>query len=131
MNLENKNKIYNEAENTVIVEDYDDFEEKIVPSEKLGRGWYWHKYNDGSGYLESPDGKEYKMRINQENKLPTVWAHVLANPYFGTVLTENIRCVALQLCFNGRQIGNGLISPNHIEACLLKAKVKTSTTCKE
>lgn len=37
MNLENKNKIYNEAENTVIVEDYDDFEEKIVPSEKLGR----------------------------------------------------------------------------------------------
>ena len=35
------------------------FEEKIVPSEKLGRGWYWHKYNDGSGYLESPDGKEY------------------------------------------------------------------------
>ena len=59
LNLENKNKIYNEAENTVIVEDHDDFEEKIVPSEKLGRGWYWHKYNDGSGYLESPDGKEY------------------------------------------------------------------------
>lgn len=59
MNLENKNKIYNEVENTVIGEDFDEFDEKIVPAEKLGRGWYWHKYNDDSGYLESPDGKEY------------------------------------------------------------------------
>lgn len=45
-------------------------------------------YNGYGGF--TPDGKEYKMRINQENKLPTVWAHVLANPYFGTVLTENM-----------------------------------------
>ena len=74
LNLENKNKIYNEAENTVIVEDYDDFEEKIVPSEKLGRGWYWHKYNDGSGYLESPDGKEYTEKIDSNDSL---FCHIL------------------------------------------------------
>lgn len=39
----------------------DDIEEDltIVPSEKLGKGWFWHKYNDGSGHLVSPDGKEY------------------------------------------------------------------------
>ena len=36
-----------------------DFEEEIVSSKKLGKGWKWHKYDDGSGYLESPDGKEY------------------------------------------------------------------------
>lgn len=30
-----------------------------IPSKKLGEGWFWKKYDDGSGYLESPDGKEY------------------------------------------------------------------------
>ena len=40
-------------------DEYDDFEEIIVPVEKLGEGWNWHKYDDGSGYLESPEGKEY------------------------------------------------------------------------
>lgn len=40
-------------------DEYEDFEETIVPAEKLGEGWNWHKYDDGSGYLESPEGKEY------------------------------------------------------------------------
>ena len=40
-------------------DEYEDFEEIIVPVEKLGEGWNWHKYDDGSGYLESPEGKEY------------------------------------------------------------------------
>ncbi len=41
-------------------DDYDDdMKAKIVPCKKLGEGWFWHKYDDGSGHLESPDGKEY------------------------------------------------------------------------
>lgn len=35
-------------------------EELIVPAKKLD-GWNWHKYDDGSGHLESPDGKEYML----------------------------------------------------------------------
>ena len=30
------------------------------------------------------------MRINQENRLPTVWSHILANKKFGTIVTENM-----------------------------------------
>ena len=45
-------------------------------------------YNEYGGF--SNDGKEYIIRINKENKLPTVWSHVLSNPNFGTVVTENM-----------------------------------------
>ena len=31
----------------------------LIPSEKLGEGWFWRSYGDGSGNLVSPDGKEY------------------------------------------------------------------------
>lgn len=43
----------------IILNDSDEIKETIVPAEKLGEGWNWHKYNDGSGHLESPDGKKY------------------------------------------------------------------------
>lgn len=45
-------------------------------------------YNEFGGF--SADGKEYWMRMNQENRLPTVWCHILANQKFGTVTTENM-----------------------------------------
>ena len=45
-------------------------------------------YNEYGGF--SSDGKEYKIRVNRNNRLPTVWSHVLANPNFGTVITENM-----------------------------------------
>ena len=38
----------------------------------------------------SPDGKEYLISQNKENKLPTVWSNILANEKFGTVVTENM-----------------------------------------
>ena len=41
--------------------DYDNIEVKIIPCKKLGEGWFWHKYDDGSGHLESPEGKEYML----------------------------------------------------------------------
>lgn len=48
-----------EKENIELEDEFEEFDVKIVPAERLGGGWNWHKYNDGSGYLESPDGKEY------------------------------------------------------------------------
>ena len=40
----------------------------IVPAKKLGEGWNWHKYDDGSGHLESPEGKEYMSYDLQTNE---------------------------------------------------------------
>lgn len=48
-----------ESKKIDFVDDSDDMEAEIVPCKKLGDGWYWHKYDDGSGYLQSPEGKEY------------------------------------------------------------------------
>ena len=45
-------------------------------------------YNEYGGF--SQDGKEYWIRTNKHNRLPTVWSHVLANENFGTVVTENM-----------------------------------------
>lgn len=50
-----------EIKNINSVDDYDDTEAKIVSCKKLGEGWLWHKYDDGSGHLQSPDGKEYML----------------------------------------------------------------------
>ena len=45
-------------------------------------------YNEYGGFSE--DGKEYLIKINQDNRLPTVWSHVMANEKFGCVITENM-----------------------------------------
>lgn len=37
----------------------------------------------------SEDGKEYFIKINKENKLPTTWSNIMANDKFGTVVTES------------------------------------------
>lgn len=37
----------------------------------------------------SADGKEYVIHNNKENATPTPWVNVLANPNFGTVVSEN------------------------------------------
>ena len=44
-------------------------------------------YNEYGGFSE--DGKEYWIRTNQKNRLPTVWSHIMANEKFGTVVTQN------------------------------------------
>ena len=43
-------------------------------------------YNEYGAFSE--DGKEYVMRVNKHNKLPTTWSHIMANEKFGTVITE-------------------------------------------
>jgi len=45
-------------------------------------------YNEYGGFSE--DGKEYILKIDKNNKLPTVWSHILSNKKFGTVITENM-----------------------------------------
>ena len=45
-------------------------------------------YNEYGAFSE--DGKEYYIRTSKENRLPTVWSHILANEKFGTVVTENM-----------------------------------------
>ena len=48
-----------------------------------------NKYNNEYGAF-SPDGKEYLIKVNKRNRLPTVWSHILANENFGTLVTENM-----------------------------------------
>ncbi len=45
-------------------------------------------YNEFGGF--SKDGREYKLKITKENKLPTVWSHAIGNENFGTIVTENM-----------------------------------------
>ena len=45
-------------------------------------------YNEYGGFTS--DGREYVIRTNQYHKLPTTWSHIIANPNFGTIVTENM-----------------------------------------
>ena len=45
-------------------------------------------YNEYGGFSE--DGLEYTIKLDKENKLPTVWSMILANESFGTVVTQNL-----------------------------------------
>ena len=47
------------------------------------------KYDNEYGGF-SQDGKEYKISISEDHRLPTVWSHIMANRKFGTVITENM-----------------------------------------
>ncbi len=66
-----KEKLKLEEESDEEYEEFADYEEDditIVPAKKLGDGWNWYKYDDGSGYLQSPDGKEYMSYDLQTNE---------------------------------------------------------------
>lgn len=45
-------------------------------------------YNEYGGFSE--DGLEYTIKLEKDNKLPTVWSMVLANQNFGTIVTQNL-----------------------------------------
>ena len=45
-------------------------------------------YNEYGAFSE--DGKEYLIKVQKENRLPTVWSHIMANEKFGTVVTEDM-----------------------------------------
>ncbi len=44
--------------------------------------------NEFGGFVNS--GKEYLIYKNIENKLPSVWSNILANKFFGTVVTDGL-----------------------------------------
>ena len=44
--------------------------------------------NSFGGFSE--DGKEYIIYKNKENTLPSVWCNILANNFFGTVVSDNL-----------------------------------------
>ena len=43
-------------------------------------------YNEYGAFSE--DGKEYLIKVNKENRLPTIWSNIMANEKFGTLVTE-------------------------------------------
>ena len=45
-------------------------------------------YNEYGGFAK--DGKEYLIKANKQNRLPTVWSHILANEKFGTLVTQSM-----------------------------------------
>ena len=71
-NKYNEDEIYNLKEEGKLKEDYSDLA-------------YFNEYG---GF--NKDGKEFKIRLDKNNKLPTVWSMILANPNFGTVITQNL-----------------------------------------
>ncbi len=78
-----KYRLINESETNVILPEEEDKDIDVLEnSEKL------KYYNEYGGFSE--DGKEYLIRVNKENRLPTVWCNILANEKFGTVITENM-----------------------------------------
>lgn len=80
--LEKYKSVGNEPENIVIEPEDTDNIDILEDTERLK---YYNEYG-----AFSADGKEYLIKINKENKLPTVWSHIMANEKFGTLVTENM-----------------------------------------
>lgn len=77
-----KYKDIGEDENRVTLVEEDEDINILENKEKL------KYYNEYGGFSE--DGKEYLIKINKQERLPTVWSHILANEKFGSVVTENM-----------------------------------------
>lgn len=45
-------------------------------------------FNEYGGFSE--DGSEYRLKIDKNNNTPAVWANIMANSKFGTVVTDNL-----------------------------------------
>ena len=79
-------------EKTKVLEDE---ESSIVIKEEKIENNSFFKIDDDLKYFNeygafSSDGKEYLIKLNRKNRLPTVWSHILANKKFGTLVTENM-----------------------------------------
>lgn len=80
--LEKYKNVGNDTENALLeTEEIDN----IDITEDIEKVKYYNQYG-----AFSEDGKEYLIRINKENRLPTVWSHIMANEKFGTIVTENM-----------------------------------------
>ena len=77
-----KYKEIEKDENTVLINTEEGEDIDITSNQSL------KYYNEYGGFSE--DGKEYKIKVNKENRLPTVWSHIITNEKFGSVITENM-----------------------------------------
>ena len=80
--LEEYKEIGEEQQIKTLVEEQDDDIDILANKENL------KYFNEYGGFLE--DGKEYLIKVNKENRLPTVWSNIMANNKFGTIVTENM-----------------------------------------
>ncbi len=80
--LENDKTIGEEMQNPQMTEETNDDIDILANHEVL------KYYNEYGGFSE--DGKEYLVKVNKGNRLPTVWSHIMANKKFGTLVTENM-----------------------------------------
>ena len=79
-------------EKTKIIEDEEN--SNVIIEEKQETNNFMKEIDDLKYFNEygafSSNGKEYLIKMNKENRLPTVWSHILANKKFGTLVTENM-----------------------------------------
>ena len=80
--IENDSFIGEEIQKPILTEDNNDDIDILKEKENLK---YYNEYGAFSN-----DGKEYLIKVNKNNRLPTVWSHIMANEKFGTVMTENM-----------------------------------------
>ena len=80
--LENLKTASYETNKQIVINDEQDKERENINMQEL------KYYNEYGGF--SADGKEYLIKVNKENRLPNVWSHVIANPKFGTLVTESM-----------------------------------------
>ena len=83
-----KNKIIDNARETVLDTKQNRIIDQVENKEELINMSNLKYFNEYGGF--SKDGREYCIKINEHNKLPTVWCHILANKNFGTLTTENM-----------------------------------------
>ncbi|MBQ3414696.1 MAG: hypothetical protein IJH39_04965 [Clostridia bacterium] len=78
--IEKYKNISDEIKKDVLIEEDNNEDVDIIKDLKY--------FNEYGGFSE--DGKEYLIKVNTKNRLPTVWTHILANKKIGTIVTENM-----------------------------------------
>lgn len=83
--LDNEN-IYYEEDDNYVFGIREENQVQIEDAKKMGKGWFWIKYYDGSGNLQSPDGKEYMeydLNTNEYKETPkSRWEFFPLNYYY-------------------------------------------------
>jgi len=80
--IENNKEIGEKVLNFPKIYEEEKISKPILPKDTL---LYENEYG---GF--TPNGKEYQIAVNKENRLPTVWSNIMANKEFGTLVTESM-----------------------------------------
>lgn len=77
--------IGDEVPEKIVIEEENIRTNMFENSEVLDNFKYYNEYG-----AFSKDGREYFIKINKDENLPTTWSHVIANENFGTVVTDGM-----------------------------------------